>query len=109
MAQNIVKFLVRRGSDSDRKLTVLQQGELGYTTDIESQRLFIGDGITYGGSPVASKFYLVASWTSDISTLGYVQLSDMLFVRSTASLYALTSRNLNITPTSADFIKIGQI
>lgn len=51
---SIVKILVRRGTDSERKLTTLTEGELGYT--IDSQRLFIGDGITLGGVPAGNKF-----------------------------------------------------
>lgn len=109
MSQNIVKFLVRRGSDTDRKLTVLQQGELGYTTDINCQRLFVGDGVTFGGTPVASKLFIIPSWSGDPVTLNYVQLNDMLFVRSDSALYALTARDLNTIPVSGDFIKISQL
>ena len=43
----IVKLKVRRGSDTQRKEIVLDQGEIGYTLD--SKRLFVGDGSTYGG------------------------------------------------------------
>lgn len=107
MVQNIVKFLVRSGPDADRKLTLLQQGELGYTTDINAQRLFVGDGATMGGTPVASRFFHVPDWVSDPATLSYVQLNDILFVRSTTSLFALTSTNL--TPTSANYMQIAQL
>ena len=43
----IVKLKVRRGSDAQRRDIVLDQGEVGYTLD--SKRLFVGDGSTYGG------------------------------------------------------------
>ena len=50
----IVKLLIRRGTDIERKLTTLTEGELGYT--IDTQRVFIGDGITLGGVPAGNKF-----------------------------------------------------
>jgi len=51
---SIVKILVRRGTDSERRLTTLSEGEIGYT--IDTQRLFIGDGITQGGVPIGNRF-----------------------------------------------------
>jgi len=44
---SIVKLKVRRGSDAQRKTIVLDQGEIGYTLD--TRRLFVGDGSTFGG------------------------------------------------------------
>jgi len=49
----IVKLKVRRGSDSQRTDIVLDQGEVGYTLD--SKRLFVGDGATYGGTVAGMK------------------------------------------------------
>ena len=51
---SIVKILVRRGTDSERRLTTLTEGEIGYT--IDTQRLFVGDGITLGGVPIGNRF-----------------------------------------------------
>lgn len=48
----IVKLKIRRGTDSQRKTIVLEQGELGYATD--TRRVFVGDGITIGGVPVSN-------------------------------------------------------
>lgn len=48
----IVKLKIRRGTDSQRKSVVLEQGELGYATD--TQRVFVGNGVVYGGTPVGS-------------------------------------------------------
>jgi len=50
---SIIKLKVRRGTDSQRKLVVLDQGEVGYTTD--TQRLFIGDGATFGGTVAGNR------------------------------------------------------
>jgi hypothetical protein len=48
----IVKLKVRRGTDSQRSITVLEQGELGYTNDYS--RLWVGDGTTAGGTIVGN-------------------------------------------------------
>jgi hypothetical protein len=53
-SESVVKILVRRGTDSERQLTTLTEGELGYCVD--TQRLFIGDGITKGGIVAGNKF-----------------------------------------------------
>ncbi len=44
----IVKLKLRRGTDAQRQSVVLEQGELGYTTD--SKRVFVGDGFLSGGN-----------------------------------------------------------
>lgn len=54
-SDTIVKILVRRGAEYDRKLSLLSTGELGYSQDI--QRLFIGDGFTLGGISIGTKFH----------------------------------------------------
>lgn len=91
---NIVKFLVRRGLNSQRKQVILAQGELGMTVEDNipnntTARLFIGDGVTRGGIPVASKFYIISGFT-DITT-NYIELYDMVFNTATSKLYALTA------------------
>lgn len=57
----VIKLKIRRGTDADRKLVKLDQGELGYTTD--TQRVFVGDGVTFGGFVVGNKIY-----TPDVNT-----------------------------------------
>ena len=54
LENTLLKLLVRRGTDVDRQLITLDQGELGYTTD--SKRLFVGDGSTLGGTIAGNKF-----------------------------------------------------
>ena len=46
----IIKLKIRRGTNAQRQSIVLEQGELGYTTD--TRRVFIGDGNTLGGSSI---------------------------------------------------------
>lgn len=48
----ITKLLFRRGNDSDRAQTVLASGEPGWCLD--TNRLWIGDGVTPGGYPALS-------------------------------------------------------
>ncbi len=49
----IVKLKLRRGTDAQRESVVLEQGELGYTTD--SKRVFVGDGFLSGGNVLGAK------------------------------------------------------
>jgi len=53
-SNTVVKILVRRGLESERLQTTLTEGELGYS--IDTQRLFMGDGITPGGVIVGNRF-----------------------------------------------------
>tara|TARA_R100001463_G_scaffold20223_1_gene49331 strand:- start:29 stop:1060 length:1032 start_codon:yes stop_codon:yes gene_type:complete len=48
----IVKLKIRRGTDSQRQVVTLEQGELGYTTD--TKRVFVGDGATPGGNIIGN-------------------------------------------------------
>ena len=89
MAQNIVKFLVRRGTDIERQQVVLSDGELGAVHENNSHRLFVGDGVTPGGWPVASKFYLINSVT-DTDATRFVQINDLVYFIDQTALYALT-------------------
>jgi len=52
---SIIKLKIRRGTDAQRKLVILEQGELGYTTD--TGRVFVGDGGTLGGNAVGAKLF----------------------------------------------------
>lgn len=81
LENTLLKLLVRRGSDVDRKGVVLSQGELGYTADTE--RLFVGDGITYGGNVVGNLVYR----TSNIGTLVTSVSGDLAFDTSSNKLY----------------------
>ena len=48
----IVKLKLRRGTDSQRQSVILEQGELGYTTD--TKRVWVGDGVLSGGNIVGN-------------------------------------------------------
>jgi len=90
---SIVKLKVRRGSDAQRKTIVLDQGEIGFTLD--TRRLFVGDGSTFGGRSVGTKN--IGPFTND-SSLGPngspgMQIGDIGYADS--RLYMLTSTNYN--------------
>ena len=90
MAQSIIKFLVRRGTDTERQQIVLANGELGATNDNNSHRLFVGDGAKVGGWPVASKLFIMVNF-GDPYTGNFVQTGDFVYLTSTTKLYALTA------------------
>lgn len=50
------RLFLRRGTDTDRKLTTLCEGELGYSTD--AFRVTIGDGDTDGGRSLGSTVHV---------------------------------------------------
>lgn len=54
LENTLLKLLVRRGTNEDRKNITLDEGELGYASD--TTRLFIGDGTTVGGNLIGNKF-----------------------------------------------------
>ena len=85
---NISKIKVRRGLDSERLQIVLDNGELGFTTD--TQRLFIGDGITTGGLPVSTRYIGKYASVNDIDIIG---LGDSVVINNVAYIY--TGGNIN--------------
>jgi hypothetical protein len=100
---NLVQFLVRQGNDSERKGVILASGELGYVNQTYP-RLFVGDGVTYGGVPVASKLYWVSNW-STTSILEFVQIGDIVYSIADKTLYALSA---NPPTLSANYFTIAK-
>ena len=97
----ILKILVRRGLDSERKNVALTEGELGYTVD--TKRVFVGDGLLGGGTVVGNKFL---GSTPDIdffinNTIG-IQPGDFVFDTDENILYVMgpVDVNGNVTPTN---------
>ena len=92
------RLFLRRGTDTDRKTSVLCSGELGYSTD--AFRVFIGDGATLGGNPVGITSFMSAgsAFQTDLveaSAAGYAFKGDFALFPSK------TYNNLNsqqITP-----------
>lgn len=75
-SDTVVKILVRRGTNSERKLTALTEGEIGYT--IDTQRMFVGDGVTPGGHAAGIKFLGVAASNAPYSS--QAELGDLIYV-----------------------------
>jgi hypothetical protein len=83
---SVVKLKVRRGTDVERNLITLDEGEIGYTTD--TKRLFVGDGSTVGGVAAGSK-YVTAMAGITAGPLG-VQTGDLVFDSTTSLFFVLT-------------------
>jgi alpha-tubulin suppressor-like RCC1 family protein len=69
----IVKLKTRRGTDTQRQLIVLEEGELGYT--IDTKRVFVGDGATSGGTSVTTRSHTI---DANIGST-YAQIGDILY------------------------------
>lgn len=93
----IAKIKIRRGTDSERKLVILDNGELGFTTDVQSRRLFVGDGSTAGGNSVSTKFYQ-GNLDTTISVFKFAQVGDLIFNTGDNKLYTLTGVDVNNFP-----------
>jgi hypothetical protein len=91
----IVKIIVRSGTNSDRTNIILSQGELGYATD--TKRLFVGDGITAGGTPTGPRNFGIVPNNSR-GTLTTAQLGDIctdIDSSGITTLYSCISTNPN--------------
>ena len=100
-AQTIIKLKIRRGTDSQRKSVILEQGELGYTTD--TARVFVGDGTTTGGRPVGSVFHTPVNSFVGRTTVTRAVQNDIVVERSlmyqlTGADYSVPGNWLNISP-----------
>ena len=54
MADKFTKIILRTGVERQRENVVYSSGEPMYVSDYE--RLFVGDGVTYGGNVISNKF-----------------------------------------------------
>ena len=90
MPDNIIiaKFKVRRGLDEDRKKLVLEQGELGYTTD--KKRLFVGNGFLSGGDHIFKQHEILTVDGSRVNLDTALQ-NDLVYENNI--MYQLTGTN----------------
>lgn len=91
-ADTLVKILVRRGQNSDRANTILSEGELGYTVD--TQRLFIGDGVSYGGRPVSNLFLGRTSNKLLFNSLAFI--GDTIFDTKQGNLFSYNGQSWDV-------------
>lgn len=82
----LLKLLIRRGSDAERKNIVLSEGELGYTVD--TKKLFVGDGATLGGIPVAAQGIYYSASAPVVHTQAL--LNELAYDSTQGKLYLLT-------------------
>ena len=105
---SIVKIKVRRGTNEERKRITLDNGELGYVTDIDYRRLYIGDGITQGGFPLGTKLFYPAQ-ASVSESYAKAEVGDLIFDTATTKMFTVSS-NLGGVPllgsVTQDFSKI---
>ena len=83
LENTLLKLLVRRGTDTDRRNITLAEGELGFTTDTE--RLFIGNG-DVGGTVAGNKF--LGCDSDPAVTFSTALTGDLAFDTNTKSLCA---------------------
>jgi hypothetical protein len=86
---SIIKLRVRRGTDAQRRTIILEQGELGYTTD--TNRLYVGDGITLGGAPAGAVNSTPLNHVNSLTGVTGAGLYDI--VNANSLLYQLTGTN----------------
>ena len=87
LENTLLKLLVRRGTNEDRKNITLDEGELGYTTD--TKRLFIGDGTNAGGNLIGNKFL---GSTEDLTNLPG-EINDLAFDSDNRTLQRIKQNN----------------
>jgi microcystin-dependent protein len=100
----ITKILFRRGLDSSRQTVTLNLGEPGYSTD--TKRLFVGDGVTPGGTAVGivnygavaalSGGYTYSSVQTNLTQAAFIKLSaanigDIVYDQASTSVYSVSS------------------
>lgn len=115
----ITRIIIRRGTETERKGVLLLQSEPGFSTD--STRLYIGDGVTYGGVPVGIKFLGFQNFStinSNVPATNAPAPNDLVFDRISNILYALTGTDfartdnyrpvgINVTPDNLTIQRIG--
>lgn len=90
---SIIKLKVRRGTDSQRQRIILEQGELGFTTD--TQRLFVGNGILSGGVVAGNVIHPIQYVPNARTSLSKAVQGDI--VNENGYLYQLSGTNYNQT------------
>jgi microcystin-dependent protein len=109
LENTLLKLLVRRGDDVDRKNVILSEGELGYTAD--GKRLYVGDGQTAGGIVTGNKYKgssVDHTTITDAEEGDYAHnsTSNILYIKTTASWLSagriLTASDGTITINDAD-------
>ena len=82
----IIQLKIRRGTNEQRKLVTLAEGEMGYC--IDTKRTFIGDGTTLGGTPLTNKILTTGtSPTTTPSEVGDITVYQSRLLQLTSADY----------------------
>lgn len=93
--RRIGKIKIRRGTEVQRKQIIFESGELVYSTD--KKRVYIGDGVTYGGISVSNRNFVVSSLGSPISPPFVGEYGDIVFEKDTDRTYIIGYDTNNAT------------
>jgi len=85
--RRIAKIKVRRGTDDQRKQVIFEDGELVLCSDIE--RLYAGDGITYGGNLLSNRAYVISNF-NPIDTPNFIKGGDLVYDDVNQAIYIAT-------------------
>lgn len=86
--KTILKILVRRGLDSERKLVRFDEGELAYT--IDTKRVFVGDGLGGGGNVVGNLYQgAYPDVNVVLNSVPGLQYGDLFYDTTESTLYAI--------------------
>lgn len=97
MPDPITRIVFRRGLYNEKSNLILLQGEPAYTTD--AQRMFIGDGTTFGGVPVGMRNLGIATFGSTSTNLNATQINyrgqpgDIIFDTVSNCIWSLTGND----------------
>ena len=84
LENTILQVIIRQGVDSDRLNVKFKLGELVVTSD--TNRLYVGDGNTYGGKLVGNKFL---GSSADITSVTPASIGDLAYDSDNFKLYRL--------------------
>ena len=93
----ITRIIIRRGTEAERSSVLLLQSEPGFAVD--SKRLYIGDGITYGGVTIGTKFLGFIGFgaiASNVPATNAPAVNDIVFDNTSNILYALTAADYSL-------------
>lgn len=104
---NVAKIKIRRGLDSERTQIILDSGELGFTTD--TQRLYVGDGVTLGGIPASNKY---AGSYANVNIITQIEEGDFVVIANVFYIYNGGGKNnlanyVSFSNVAVDDITIG--
>jgi hypothetical protein len=95
---DLIKFKIRRGTNSQRKTIVLDQGELGYT--IDTKRVFVGDSASTGGVVVGNKAFHATTLKTTLTgaEIGDTVLENSIYWQLTGNNPAIVSSWMQLSP-----------